>query len=223
MLKTTAAALFSGAVLVGNALAVTVSFDELEAGSKVAAIAVPGAPGKTLATVESKDNNLFVFDTNDEDNPNDGDLKTPISGGLGDFNNVLIFGTGGDEPNDTPDGGEATFHFEQSVTAVSIDVIDITGDVFITLLDADGKVLFDEKFYVELDTKDNAKTNLADTLFFGDDGIHNVATMVISYTESGAFDNLVLDNVEIPVPGALPLFLAGFGGLTALRRRRRSQ
>ena len=227
MFKLALAGLSSSALLLGSAFASTVTFDDLAVGSVVTEIEVPGLSGVKLADVTTVTNetgkSLTVFDTNDLANPNDGDLKTPISGGQGSFNNVLIFGTPGAQPNDSRFGGTATFDFVQAVTAVSIDIIDVTGNISVTL--SGPGVLYSETFAVSLDTSERGgNPNLAQTLFFGA-GISGVTRLVINYTESGAFDNLELRDLPgtaVPVPGALPLMLAGLGGMAAMRRRKKA-
>lgn len=226
------AAVSSAALLTTGAMAATVTFNDLAPGSVVTELDVPGQPGVKLATVSVSNNSVVVFDTEDTNNPNDDDLQKDIelNGVVTSFGNVLIIGSGGNTPNDRPRGGTVTFDFEKAVTAVSIDVIDITGDVEIILRDLTGTTeLFRQVFNVDLDTPEdnNPNTNnLAETLFFGPLGVTGVGQFVISYRESGAFDNLRLADIPdidqpIPVPAALPLLVTGAAALRLAKGRKR--
>lgn len=121
-------------------------------------------------------------------------------------------------PDDEATGGKVTFVFDKLVTLKSTTFVD-TKSGTVTLLDIDGVPLTINPFDIpDVDTDDTTNPNQFSKLVYGD--ISGVKTMIIELGESGGFDNIVFQ--PVPVPAALPLFLAGVGGLVVARRKRQA-
>ena len=219
MFKTTAiaAAVTFGA---GMAHAAVFDFEDFSHGDVVNSVSAGGV--SATVTVESRGavDQAVVFDTALTGTA-DPDLEAPFSGaGPTDPGKVLIISEDGG-PDDERRGGTITFLFDQLVSILSFDAFDgaryevtaLTGDTFIT--DDDNVITGD---------------NLSNTFEVpGFDAIQSLSFTLFDAGEgaSGAIDNLTFEAAggtgpaPIPVPAALPLMLAGLGGLGLMARRRR--
>ena len=223
-------ALAAAAAFAPNAAALVIDFEGLAAGTIVDN---EYSDLGIMISALNFDNDLdlaVVFDTN---NPTGGDtdLGSPFAPGPGNNlgslspGNVLVI-----QENDncnslsctTPDdegsrpGGQFTIEFDQAVTLNSIDFFDVeieesgpTDDNRISLFDINDNLIALDFF-----TPDTGGDNQWARALFGVDG---VARIEINMGGSGAIDNI--DVTVVPLPAALPLFVAALGGLGFMRKR----
>ncbi|NNU15359.1 hypothetical protein HK107_03335 [Parvularcula sp. ZS-1/3] len=180
-------------------------------------------------------NALIIFDTTENsDDSNDPDLVDNQSGvftGFDDpstaaveqatFGNIAViadqmpFNPADDEGS----GGTVLFELETVSTLFSLDLLDSKSGT-VEFFDENGDEIAGSMVTLpNVDTTDANFPNLAATVLFnGVSGISGVKSFRITLGESGGFDNIV--GQAVPIPGALPLFVAGLGGFAAMRRRR---
>ncbi len=161
-------------------------------------------------------NEARIFDT-DLTGTADPDLEAPfLGGGALRPGNVLIIqeeaGVASAIPDDNADGGVITFTFDRAVNFLGLSVLD---DATLTI-SSDGSGLTRRPSI----TRDGAGRNFA----FRDDIFGDLTRLTIDFNgASGAIDNLSFAAVPaVPLPAALPMLLAGLGGLAWLGRRRKS-
>lgn len=217
-------AIFSFAILLfaANAHAVLIDFEGLSAGEFVTGDTISGATFTVAdqGTTSGDARELMIFQSNcggalPACTGGDPDLSTtevpmgvaPISAG-----NVLIISQDNDQgdPNDSAAGGVIITKFDTDVTfieAVTIDVGDSgsTGNEFKVFLDG-----------VEQD-------NIMLMTNQGDNNVQTVSFMglfdeiQLNLTGSGALASI--EFTPVPIPAALPLFMAGLLGLFGLRKK----
>lgn len=221
MIKTTATALALLTTL-SAAHASTVSVIDFENA---------GAHGATVTSVSSSDGVVSasvsatggagearIFDTRLSGTA-DPDLEAPFlndvdSSILGNPGNVLIVQEAAFQASDVADdnrsGGKITLEFFNVVDFLSFTILD---DAEITITADTGAQATRE---VESDSEFRA-------FEFGD-LFAGVSTLTFDFNgQSGAFDDLAFTTVApVPVPAALPMLLAGLGGLAYLGRRRKN-
>ncbi|MEM9495458.1 MAG: VPLPA-CTERM sorting domain-containing protein [Pseudomonadota bacterium] len=223
-MRTLISAAVAACTLYGAAGAVTIDFNSLSAGDIVsnqfAGVSISG----TSNTTPAQGNAAMIFDSN---NPtgDDGDLgspfEDPFTPGADNFNagNILIVSEDGDagDPDDDGAGGAITFDFDEVVTFRELKVLDINAGegVSLSFFDVSDALITTLSFDM-LNLADNEFTTL-DTL------VGNVSRLVVTFSLSGAIDDLVYDTTPIPVPAALPLFLSGLAASGWLARRRKKE
>ena len=225
MLRTTAtaAAIVLGA---GAAQAAVIDFEEFEHGEFVNSVTAGGVTATVTVNSNRKNatfNQAVAFDTS-LSNTADPDLEAPFTGpetgapGSTNPGKVLIITQDG-TANDERFGGTITFDFSQPINFLSFEAFD--GGIFdVRSAKGDGEVFGEEVLF-----SDNVSG------FLAVDGFDAVSTLTFTFADSGegasgAIDNLTFELADItpapiPVPAALPLMLAGLGGLGLVARRRR--
>ncbi|MFK8015765.1 MAG: PEP-CTERM sorting domain-containing protein [Gammaproteobacteria bacterium] len=223
-------ALVATLAIAKSSAAYVIDFEDLSAGTIVDN--EYSAQGVVISALNF-DNNLDLAVIFDTENPTGGDhdLGGPFTAGpdndLGSIapGNVLIL-----QENDncdalsctTPDdegsrpGGQFIIEFDQAVSLNSIDFFDVevletdpAESNRISLFDANGDLIALDFF-----TPNTGGDNQWARAFFGVDGVSRIE---INMGGSGAIDNI--DVTVVPVPAALPLFLAALGGLGFMRKR----
>jgi len=210
-----------------SSAALVIDFNDLTAGTIVDD--EYSAQGVLISALNF-DNDLNLAVVFDTDNPTggDSDLGSPfMNDTLGALSpgNVLIL-----QENDncddftctTPDdegsrpAGQFIIEFDQAVSLNSIDFFDVEvletdplESTRIALFDSNGDMI-DLDFF----TPDTGGDNRWERAFFGVDGVSRIE---INLGGSGAISNI--DVTVVPVPAALPLFLAALGGLGFMRKR----
>lgn len=219
-------ALVSASFLLGaatTAQAATVDFSGLGPnGTEVTAGALDFVTSLTVDSNGSVDS-LITFDTTltgTADLDLQGPFDDPFTPG-NDNNNALGFiaiiaeNTDFANPDDEAAGGLVTFNFDRPLIMKSTTFVDTIGGE-VRLYGNDGLIMtFD---IPNVDTSDNVLPNRFTTLSYG--AVAGVTRLEIFLDESGGFDNIEFS--QVPVPAALPLFLAGFGGLAAAKRRKKA-
>lgn len=217
----------AGAVLLfggSNALATVVVADfEGQAAGTVVTNQFAGFAVEATNAVATEARQAMIFDTHNftgGDSDLAADIRHRDTGVIKDFGNVLIISEDGDssDPDDAADGGQFVFTFDNPVTFIGMDLIDINAaeSVQIQLLDLAGAVLF---------SGGNGATTTADNEYFTSTttpgGVAGVARAVITLSGSGAIDNVTFDpGAPVPVPGALPMMAAALLGGRWMRRRK---
>lgn len=215
-LTTAAAAVVLGA---GAVQAAVFDFEEFTHGQTVSSVSAGGITADITVDSNGAFDQAVAFDTS-LTGTEDPDLEASF-GGTGPSNpgKVLIISEDGGA-DDERRGGTITFTFDQLVTLNSFSAFDgaryevtsLMGDVF-------------------LDDDDNVVTgdNLSNTFEVpGFEGVQTVNFLLFNAGEgaSGAIDSIDVtpfDTVApIPVPAALPLLMAGLGGLAFVGRRRKA-
>lgn len=211
----TAAALFSA----GIAQAAVIDFEDFEHGDAINSVSVGGVTAAvSVVNPRRSIDQALAFDTSRTGTP-DPDLEGPFSGPITNPGKVLIIAQNSREPNDERFGGTITFLFDQLVDFTSFaafDAFDNTGPLVVSA-DTGQTQSFDTG------SGDNASDLFTDLNFVG------ISELTFSLPGSGAIDDLTFEISEfggetpapIPVPAALPLMLAGLGGLAWVGRRRR--
>lgn len=213
MLKlTTAAAVM--ALSVGAAQAAVIDFEEFAHGQGVNAVSAGGITASVTTNSRGSYDQAVAFDTT-QTGTRDPDLESPFEGAVPNPGNVLIIQeSASTSPDDEQRGGTITFLFDQLVNFTGFSGFDDFDDRRDLILTADtGQT-------VQLQGEgDGASAILTDLDFF------NIRELTFDFAGSGAIDDLVVELAEgpapIPVPAALPLMLAGLGGLAWVGRRRR--
>lgn len=184
-------------------------FEEFNAGDLITSIARDGLS----ATVST--NRQFDVMAFDGGNPtgNDNDLADPFSSALGSqsFGIFPVISEDGDssDPDDNARGGRMIFRFDQSITFISADLLDIEEPGVRIILD--GTNVFGRKARVGAS---------GDNQFAFVDGADPVRGTVLQvrFRGSGAIDNLAVQ--PVPLPGAALLFGTALGIGAAIRRWR---
>lgn len=227
-LRSLAVALSFGALLavggtvsggIGSAQALTLDFETDDTGAALSPGAFNGATaydqfGITIAG----SNPLSLFNANCGPDfgvactGGDDDLATGPEFGTTPQGNVLIIDTpGSTEPNDFNGGGTITFEFAVPTTLSQI-----------TLLDNDNQPGIFLEIFQQGDLTPTTITpsiggdNILQVIAFGAAGI-DVVQLVVNFPSSGAVASLT----AVPLPAALPLFLAALAWLGWIGRRRR--
>lgn len=213
MLKTSAIAiaLVLGA---GAAQAAVIDFEGFANGDAVNSVSAGGINATVTTNSRGKVDQAIVFDTR-LTGTRDPDLEGPFEGPVTDPGNVLIISEGGPTPDDEMRGGTITFLFDQLVNFTGFagfDDFDDGRDLLVTA---------DTGQSASLSGSGDGSSSLITGLeFFG------ITELTFDFAGSGAIDDLVVEAVDgpapIPVPAALPLLLAGLGGLGLVARRRRA-
>lgn len=219
MLKTT---LLTTGLIFGAAAAQAAVISFEGAGSHGTAVtSITSDDGLISATVSASggQGEARIFDTTlsgtadpDLEAPFLNDLNNGISGNPG---NVLIIQEADRQSDDIADdnrsGGTITFSFLDAVTFTGFTILD---DATITITSDTGASLSRN---VDTDSQFNS-------FDFGTEFV-GVQSLIFDFNgESGAIDDLrFLDPfvAPVPVPAALPMMLAGLGGLAWVARRRR--
>ncbi len=222
------AAAFAGFSAAAEAAPVTLSFDGVGAGTVIS----NQASGLTVSAMGGS-GEAITFDTN---NPTGGDADlggpfTRVGPDLGSVpaENVLIISEDGDlaDPDDNASGGTFSFDFDDVVTFIGFDGVDLTdagANLIVRLFDAeDDDEIFSFDFGAELglDVGDNEFFSFFANVFGS--GVDGVGLAQIELTGSGAIDNLVFDPEVVPLPGAFALLFSGVAGLGFAMRRGRSR
>ncbi len=225
MFRTTAAA--AAIVLgAGAAQAAVIDFEDFANGEAINTVSAGGVTA-TVTTVSGRKNAKFnqavAFDTSLSGTA-DPDLEAPFTGpetgapGSTNPGKVLIITQDGG-PNDERFGGTVTFDFSQPINFLSFEAFD--GGIFDVTSAKGDQALFAE----EVLFSDNVSG------FLAVDGFDGVSTLTFTFADSGegasgAIDNLTFEVADtpapIPLPAALPMMLAGLGGLGLVARRRRA-
>ena len=224
-------ALAASAVLCGaaSAAAITIDFEGLTAGTIVDNEFSPLA---TFSTVSNGSNNAAVVFNTNAPSGNDSDLAASFSDGAGaggplSPGNILIIsedarGVSCDAftcspADDEAAGGEITVTFSREVTFQGLNVFDVS----------DGRATFTASFFGLNDafiTSIAAADGIGDREYqrFANLNIEGVFKAVLTFTGSGAVDDLTFDVTQVPIPGALPLLLTGLGlgGLISRKRKK---
>ena len=212
MLRTTTIA--SAFVLAtGAAQAAVFDFEEFANGEAVNSVSAGGV----TATVTVDSNGAFdqavAFDTS-LSNTADPDLEAPFTGsGSANPGNVLIITEDGG-PDDERFGGAIQFAFDRPVNLLSFEAFD--GGIFDVFSGRGDRLLLAETII----QSDNQSS------FVTVPGFERVSFVTFTLADSGegasgAIDNISFEVAPIPVPAAMPLMLAGLGGLAFVARRRR--
>ena len=223
-------ALLASLAVAQSSAAFIIDFEDLAAGTIVDD--EYSAQGVTISALNFS-NNLDLAVVFDSNNPTggDGDLGGPFTPGpdnpFGSIapGNILVIQEDGDcdaftctTPDDegSRPAGQFIIEFDQAVTLNSIDFFDVelpesgpTDDNRISLFDINNDLIALDFF-----TPDTGGDNQWDRAVFD---VSGVSRIVINMGGSGAIDNI---NVTVvPVPAALPLFLAALSALGFMRKR----
>ncbi|MEO0400231.1 MAG: VPLPA-CTERM sorting domain-containing protein [Pseudomonadota bacterium] len=202
-----------GAASVSSANAAIITFEDLSAGTILTNLdqADGGQTGDVSADGGSDDAMIF-----DADNPTGGDSDLGIDG----FGKVLIISEEGDtsDPDDNARGGTLTLNFDTPVTINDFSILDIDRREtasFEFSFAGGGSTSFSVS---GADIGDGEARQLSDLVAMSViDGLTNVASLKLTLSGSGAFDNF--DVTPVPLPAGLPLLLTGLAGLNFARRR----
>ncbi|MGE0408154.1 MAG: PEP-CTERM sorting domain-containing protein [Amphiplicatus sp.] len=212
-----------------NAATVVLDFEGVPAG----AIIANQYPGVVISAINAPINLAITFDS-DNYTGEDTDLAQPLTrvggdiGGGGAAGNLLILSEDGDlaDPDDDARGGIFNFDFDDVVSFLGFDGIDINDDSSNLLVRLYGADDVTEIFSFDFDAAiaaivgDNQYWSLFASVF-GPSGVAGVGRAEIQLFGSGAIDNVTFETAEIPAPAALPLLLSGLAGLGFAARRRR--
>lgn len=178
---------------------------------------------------------LIIFDTTEPSNmsedPDLVDNQNGVFTGFDDpgtpgveqqtFGNIAVIADQApfDKADDEGRGGSVVFTLEKVSTLFSLDLLDSKAGT-VRFFDINGVEIAGSMVTLpNVDTTDANFPNLAATVLFnGVSGVAGVKSFEIVLQESGGFDNIV--GTAVPIPGALPLMLAGLAAFAALRRRR---
>lgn len=215
-LTTAAAAVF---LSVGIAQAAVIDFEDFSHGDAVNSVSV-GSVTATVSVVNPRRSvdQALAFDTSLTGTP-DPDLEAPFSGPIANPGKVLIIAQNRGEPNDERFGGTITFLFNQLVDFTSFAAFDAFDNNGPLVVSADTG---------QTQSFDTGSGDRASDLFTGLNFV-GIRELTFSLPGSGALDDLTFEISDfggetpapIPVPAALPLMLAGLGGLAWVGRRRR--
>lgn len=217
------AAAMSAAILTTPAFAAKISFEGLGPnGTEITAALVDGVSDIAVDSGGAV-NALITFNT-DLTGTADPDLEGPFDDPTTsrveandklDFIAIIPTNLDFSNPNDEAEGGKVTITFDKVTTLRSMDFLDTSGG---TVKLFNGMTELASFVIPDLDTDNGVFPNQFTTLIFG--MITGVTSMEIDMNSSGGFDNITFN--QVPVPAALPLFAAGFGGLVAARRKKRA-
>lgn len=214
MTKNTLMAAAALGLVAGTAQAGTIDFEGFANGDVIDQVAVDGVTATVTVDSNGAVDEAIAFDTSGVNDAADPDLTGPFEG-TGDPNpgNILVISEGGATPDDERLGGTVTFSFDAPVDLISFDAYD---GGFFQVESAKGDAFLQDSTMVP---GDNMSSRLDVPGFFG------VSFLTFTFADSGegasgGIDNIVVEPSVIPVPAALPLMLAGLGGLALVRRRR---
>lgn len=195
----------------------TLDFEGLSRG---AVVTNQFAPLVTVSALPGRNGvgSAMVFDSENwsgGDRDLKGPFRTPGVRGRRAFGNILIISEDNDalDPDDNASGGAFVFDFARPVFFRDLTAIDINAceGLRIDLYDPTGTLLR---------TVTNGRTVGDREYLVVSAGVANVARSVVSLSGSGAIDELRFDAAPVPVPGALPLMITGFGGIWTMKKRR---
>ena len=207
--------------IAGGAQAATVDFESFATNTSINSVVFTDGTTASVTTNSNRSvgnggtNQAVVFDT---DNPtgNDNDLAAPFpsaSGGEASTpgNILIIAGPQNGNltlPDDDAAGGTIVFEFDRLVTFLGFDYFDTEA--------GSNRLIFstDTGFNSGNLVAGNGKYDTFSTSIFG------VKSVTFDLGGSGGIDNLKIA-APVPVPAALPLMLAGLGGLGFMARRKR--
>lgn len=222
-------------VVASGASAAVINFEQFDKGEIISTtdgssyFAVAGVDIEVTAAGGSDD--AMIFDTNPPVSGQDTDLAAPFYKDMVDDpdrggawglpvdgtdtltpNNVLIISEDGDssDPDDNQSGGQIVFNFSQMITFMGFDVLDDVENFSVTANTGESETGITLDFNNQFASFTGLNWTGVNSLLF-DFG-----------NASGAIDNLQFEVAPVPVPASLPLLLAGFAGLGALSRRRKS-
>lgn len=211
----TAAIIFSA----GIAQAAVIDFEDFDHGDAVNSVSAGGVNATvTVVNPRRSIDQALAFDTS-LTGTRDPDLEAPFSGPVANPGKVLIIAENSRVPDDEAFGGTITFLFDRLVDFTSFAAFDAFDNVGPLVVSADtGQT---QSF--DTGSGDRASDLFTDLNFVG------ISELTFSLPGSGAIDDLTFEISEfggetpapIPVPAALPLMLAGLGGLAWVGRRRR--
>ncbi len=230
MTKTLAIAALTSSVMAlssAHAAVQTVDFEGLARGT-VVTNQVAGITVSATKKNKNKPKQAMIFDTNDVsggDTDLQSDFRNIDTNKLVDMGKSLIISEDNDssDPDDDAKGGKFIFDFANAVSFISLDVLDINKREGATI------ELFDSSdvgTQTLLATISNGTKTAGDREFFtlaaAGGAINGVLQMTVTFTSSGALDNLIYDDGNpVPVPGALPLMVSSLAGAAWMRRRRK--
>lgn len=216
MFRYVAAAAVAVTMSAGAASAVVVDFEGFATNTAINSIDGPGFAA-TVTTVSNRANGTNQAVIFDSDNPtgNDTDLGAPFGAGPGNPGptnpgKILIIAgpdNGQGLPDDDARGGTITFAFDRAVDLLGFDFFDTEsgGNELV--------VTTDLGFMSSLLVTNNGNSGAFDTPLLG------VSSVTFDFGGSGAIDNLNIV-AAVPLPAALPMFLAVLAGLGYVGRRR---
>ncbi|GFE63449.1 VPLPA-CTERM sorting domain-containing protein [Litoreibacter roseus] len=200
----------------GAASASTIDFNSFAHSDNVTSVMSSDGLVSANVTASGGINQAWAFNTN-LTTTRDNDLEGPFDSFNGtspdgyDAGNVLIIQENlNTSADDNAGGGSITFQFAEAVTLLGFGLFD---DAVVTITSVSGGTTFTGSLPVP--AADGKYDNFDVGSLF-----ENVTDLTFTLDGSGAIDDLRFALTPIPVPAALPMLLAGIGGLGLVARRR---